>query len=397
MDDHKQFSDGQILTIVVMTQQLGNVISGIGLYARNLVEYLINDGHRVIVIAPEDQMPQGELAYTFISVPSPIAGDSQARWISLSLSFARELNKLRLQGAFDIVHFTDGREALFCKSHAPMVGNINDTYAASIKPLAFYQRYFNDWLLRWGYYRLVHLLEPVALKHLKKIVANSQYTANVIKEAYSIPEKQLSVCHKSISNARYEIIQDLRKKEPNHAARVLFVGGNMQRKGLPNLIEAAPAVLDQYPETEFWIAGRDKAEATMRSLCDQAGISQHFHFLGWQSQEDLLKIYSQADIFVMPSLIEAFGVVFLEAMAAGLPVIGTRVGGIPEIIEDGRNGLLVEAGDVPAMGKAIISIMGDQGLRERLRQAGIMTAQSFDIKNMMECTYRIYADVLRDH
>jgi glycosyltransferase involved in cell wall biosynthesis len=171
----------------------------------------------------------------------------------------------------------------------------------------------------------------------------------------------------------------------------------MQRKGLPILIDAASRVLEGFPETEFWIAGKDKAEPYMRSLCRQAGVSERFRFLGWQSQDDLLKLYAQADIFVMPSLTEAFGVVFLEAMASGLPVIGTRVGGIPEIIDDGRNGMLVKTGDVTGLGDAIVLLLGNQNLREKLRQAGLATARRFNVNSMMQCTYQVYRAVLSSH
>jgi glycosyltransferase involved in cell wall biosynthesis len=116
-----------------------------------------------------------------------------------------------------------------------------------------------------------------------------------------------------------------------------------------------------------------------------------------QSQDELLNLYAQADIFVMPSLTEAFGVVFLEAMAAGLPVIGTRVGGIPEIIEDGHNGMLVEADNMKGLVEAIVLLLGNQNLRENFRQAGLATAWRFDISRMMQCTYEVYRSILSNH
>ncbi len=86
------------LNLCVVTQQIGSVISGIGLHARNLVKQLCADGHRVTVIAPVDQRPEGEPGYRFIGVPPAWPGQNQARWFSLSLSFARVLNRLQHQG-----------------------------------------------------------------------------------------------------------------------------------------------------------------------------------------------------------------------------------------------------------------------------------------------------------
>lgn len=222
MNKQGQFLKEKRLSVVVATQQIGNVVSGIGLYAHNLVEYLLADGHQVCVIAPEDQRPPGKLPYPFISIPQPVAGDTQARWISLSISFARELRRLQREQAFDFVHFTDPREALFCHPNVPMVGNINDTYAATIMPLSFYHHYFNDWLLRWVYYGFVHNYEPVAMRRLQAIIANSDYTARVIGDAYHISEQRIHVCHKSIANERYASSLALREKESSHPPRGAF-------------------------------------------------------------------------------------------------------------------------------------------------------------------------------
>jgi glycosyltransferase involved in cell wall biosynthesis len=393
----ERFSKGKPLSVVVATQQMGNVISGIGLYAHNLVEYLLSDGHHVCVIAPEDQRPSGLLPYTYVSVPRPIAGNTHARWVSLSISFARELGRLQHQQSIDLVHFTDGREALFCRYKLPMIGNISDTYAADLQPLSFYRHYFNDWLLRWGYYRFVHACEPVALRRLQAVIAASDFTAQVMADVYHIPKDHLHMCHLSIATGRYTNMEALREQVNPHPPRILFVGGNMQRKGLPLLIAAAPRVLEVIPDAEFWIAGKDKAEPFMKSLCKQTGVSERFRFFGWQSQDDMLNLYAQTDIFVLPSLTEAFGVVFLEAMASGLPVIGTRVGGIPEIIKDGVNGMLVENDNVSELATAIVQLLGNKNLQENLRQAGLATMRRFDISNMMQCTYDVYEKVLTKH
>jgi glycosyltransferase involved in cell wall biosynthesis len=129
-------------------------------------------------------------------------------------------------------------------------------------------------------------------------------------------------------------------------------------------------------------------------LCHSAGVEASFRFWGWKSQAELLDFYAQADVFVMPSLVEAFGVVFLEAMASGIPVIGTRAGGIPELIEHGRNGLLSEPGDVVGLAESLLGLLADVPLQQRLRHAGLETAQSFDVERMMQCTYQVYQTVL---
>jgi glycosyltransferase involved in cell wall biosynthesis len=164
----------------------------------------------------------------------------------------------------------------------------------------------------------------------------------------------------------------------------------MQRKGLPVLIRAAPYILASLPKTEFWVVGEDHCIPRMKELCRAEGVEHAFRFWGWRSGSDLLKLYSQVDVLAMPSLVEAFGVVFLEAMACGIPVVGTYAGGIPEIIKDGYNGLLVSPGDNLQLAQVIIRLLQDDELRAHLAKGGIETAYQFSVQRMMQCTYEVY-------
>ena len=242
----------------------------------------------------------------------------------------------------------------------------------------------------------MHACEARGLPRLKAILAISHFTAEVMTCQYRLKPEQIYVCHYSVDPTFFAPAIELRRQMPSHPPNVLFVGGNMQRKGLPILIQAAEQVLKDFPETQFWIVGKDKAEPKMRNLCNKWQVASSFHFLGWQSQVDLVKLYAQADIFTIPSLTEAFGVVFLEAMSAGVPVIGTNVGGIPEIIQDGQNGLLVPPSNPEALAELIIKLLRDQTLKERFQCAGLATAQRFTVKNMMEITYGVYQKLLEN-
>ena len=386
--------DQQSYSICIVTQQLGKILSGIGLHAKNLVAHLVNDGHRVWVIAPIDQRPGEMLGYRFIGVPNPLFSKSQARWISLSLSFRSALINLHQKIQFDIVHFTDLRESLFCQSGLRMIGNANDTYAAKIEPLTYYRRHYTDWLLRWLYYLFVHSCEKASVKRLVAVMANSQYTANVIQKQYLPDASRIFVVYKSIEPDAFRDARELRNKLKKHSPVVLFIGGNMQRKGLPDLISAAPKILQGAPDTEFWVVGNDDAVPRMRSLCRDLGVEQHFRFLGRKSQSELAEIYAQSDIFCMPSLTEAFGVVFLEAMSAGVPVIGSRTGGIVEIIQNEVNGLLVNPGDHQELTQKVLRLLKDTNLRERLRNEGLETVKHFTVDKMMAETYQVYRTVI---
>lgn len=381
------------LHICVVTQQLNRVRSGPGLHARNLIDRLIRDGHRVSVIAPVAERPASALGYQFIEVAGTRLR-SQARWMPLALQFRTALAQLTRREAVDLVQFTDARESLFCAAARPLIGHINDTYAAELLSLRDYCEHYADGPQRWAYYHVVHILERIALHKLDVVVANSHYTAQVIRSRYALPEARLRVCHKSVEARRFASAVPLRAGLPPHPPRILFVGGNMQRKGLPTLIEAAPRVLEIFPDAEFWIVGLDPSQRKMEALCERKGVRHSFRFLGWQPQEAMPGLMAQCDAFAMPSLTEAFGVALLEAMASGLPVISTRVGGIVEIVRDGENGLLIPP-DAPAdLARAIISLLNDSGRRAQLAAAGLATAQAFSVERMMACTYALYQEVL---
>lgn len=385
------------MNICIVTQQYKNVISGVGLHANNLTQALLSDGHTITLLLPEDQAPQNTSPrLTIVTVKKPGFSQSQARWLSLSFSFNAALKKLETQKKFDLIHFTDARESFFCSPRAPMIGHVNDTYSAELKTPLEYKKNYPDWLLRWLYYSTVHFLESRQLKRLKLVVANSQFTANTIIQEYPNAASKVRLCYKSVDVERYRNVIKNLESMPHDPERqdILFVGSNMHRKGVPDLIKAAPGVIKEHPETRFVIVGKDKAVPQLEVLCHELKVDQNFEFAGWRSQADLLTYYERAAIFIMPSLTEALGVTFLEAMAAGVPVIGTNVGGIPEIIQNGVNGLLVPAESPSAITEALNRLLADKQLRESLAENARATLKKFDVSSMMECTYRLYKEVI---
>ncbi len=167
-------------------------------------------------------------------------------------------------------------------------------------------------------------------------------------------------------------------------------------KGHGHLLEAARVVLDQFPEVTFVVVGREKVDGYLRKLEDQAerlGIRDRVIFTGFRY--DVNRLMTAFDVLVLPSLWEGFGMVLLEAMALGKPVIGTRVGGIPEVIEDGVNGYLVEPGSPQQLAQKLLGLLRDQRLRSQMGQKGLQRVQErFDIKNNVRTVEQVYASVL---
>jgi len=142
------------------------------------------------------------------------------------------------------------------------------------------------------------------------------------------------------------------------------------------------------------VVGDNQNLGAMKALCRKEGIEEHFRFWGWQSHDQIQDHYRRAAVFVMPSLIEAFGVVFLEAMAAGVPVVGGDTGGTRELIQDGVNGCLVTPRDHRQLADTIVRLLEDGALRQRLITQGRHTVRRYTVEAMLERTYVLYQQLL---
>lgn len=376
------------------------MFSGVGLHANILINFLIQEGHSVTVIVSKNQIP-ADLPSTLIikSVNEPLFNLAQARWLFLSCSFSKALKELEAVSDFDLIHFTDVRESYFCRAKAPMIGNINDTYSADLQSISYYRKLYKDWLFRWLYYFMDHQIEARRLPKLDCVIANSRYTYETVINEYPKCHEKVALCYKSVDINRYKNIFQYRLSAGYETTTpvILFIGGNMQRKGVPDLINAAPYVVQKYPNVKFVIIGRDKATNDLMNKCKKLNVLQNFLFTGWRSQDDILEFYKQATLYVMPSLTEALGVVFLEAMAAGVPVIGTEVGGIPEIIQNNITGILVPVNSPNELAKAINDLLSDEKKRKRMAKRAHEVVNKFSIENMMNCTQNIYQEVAKKH
>ena len=157
------------------------------------------------------------------------------------------------------------------------------------------------------------------------------------------------------------------------ARRVLFLAWLHKDKGVLDLLRAIPIVLRSVPEATFVIAGRGIAGGedpdSIMELARSLRVEQSLRFPGWVDGSEKDNLLRESDVFVLPSYYEALPVGVLEAMACGVPVVATSVGGIPDVIEDRVNGLLIEPGQPDALARAIVTILTDDALRSRLREA----------------------------
>lgn len=157
------------------------------------------------------------------------------------------------------------------------------------------------------------------------------------------------------------------------ARTVLFIAWLQKEKGVLDLVRAMPAVMRAMPDASFVIAGRSVAGSetpgSIQRLARSLGVEHALRFAGWVKGEEKNRLLRQSDVFVLPSYCEGLPIALLEAMAWGVPAVATRVGGIPDVIEDRVNGLLVDAGEPSALARAIVDLLADDALRRAVREA----------------------------
>jgi glycogen(starch) synthase len=174
----------------------------------------------------------------------------------------------------------------------------------------------------------------------------------------------------------------VRQPRPDGPPQVVFLGRLEKRKGALELLQAMPHILAKHPGTMLTLIGSDRPHCPpgqdgqprthAQWLADElpALVRQHIHFAGRLPQDEVDRHLQNADVFVAPSRYESFGLIYPEAMRWGIPVIGCRVGGVPEIIEDGKTGLLVAPGSSSAIADAVVRLLDSPTLRNQLGTAG---------------------------
>jgi glycogen synthase len=186
---------------------------------------------------------------------------------------------------------------------------------------------------------------------------------------------------------------------PTGRPYVFAIGRLVPQKGFDVLVRAfASAVRDGFPY-DLVLAGDGSERASLQALVSDLGVRKRVAFLGATSREDVPALFTGSEFFVLPSLHEPMGIVNLEAMAARRAVVATRVGGVPELVGDGENGLLVPPGDAAQLSAALVTLAGDRDLARRLGEAGRARAERVDWSDIAleyDEVYRRAADHLRE-
>ncbi len=209
-------------------------------------------------------------------------------------------------------------------------------------------------------------LRERALCRADVVLAPSRDTADHVSAAQQVPREKIRVLPWALDPQMEALLSAAAKVAPPAnfpAGRVILTVGRWieseRYKGVDNLIAALPRLLIRWPDLQLVAVGNGDDRGWLEHLAAENGMRRHVHFLSGLNSTEVAACYAASEIFALPSRGEGFGLVFLEAMASGKPVVGGAHGGAPEVIEDGSTGYLVQHGDVSQLATALETLLRD--------------------------------------
>ncbi|WP_415820753.1 glycosyltransferase [Bordetella tumbae] len=382
---------------------------GIAVFSQNLAEALAQEGHIVHVITHSPDIDRVDLEHG-VWVHRIVLKDRERtpeavsrqvpqhiwNWSASALAEARRIAEHRNIDVIEAPIWDCEGIAFLLDGAWPLVTSLHTTLHFWI---ASHPEKSADskWMESFGTPMLS--LERELMLKADAVRANSKAIVEEIQKAYGFdfPVQSTRVVPHGMADVAVSAVED--SDHRGDAVNVLYVGRLEPRKGIDVLLEAIPVVMEACPSVRFTLVGDDTLPGPDGSTYKKAFLKRHSRqawlssitFAGRLEQEALLQAYAQADVFVAPSRFESFGLVFLEAMRVGKPVIGCRAGGMPEVVEDGSNGLLAEPGDVQSLAQAIIKLVDSADLRDQMGRAGLQRFQEhFTARRMSEKSGELY-------
>jgi len=235
-----------------------------------------------------------------------------------------------------------------------------------------------------------------------RIIVTSRYMAEEVVGFFHVPRDKVDIIPNGVERSIHrlsdaELAGFRRRFAADHERVVFFVGRLVHEKGVQTLIAAAPQILTEFPGVRFVVAGRGPLMEELRRMAESHGVADRFNFLGYISDADRDSLYQVADVAVFPSLYEPFGIVALEAMTAGVPVVVSNTGGFAEIVGSKEVGLLHTPGDPNSLAQAILHTLRypDEAIA-RARNALHVIDEVYNWSRIAERTLAVYERVVRE-
>jgi 1,4-alpha-glucan branching enzyme len=346
------------------------VIGGLGRHVGELTR-LLSRSEAVDVYAPVDAASASPpIGVRLHEVRVPPAPSYQRFW----LAYCDEAIRLAAGRDADVVHAHEWMTALAGANLAallrkPLVVNVHLPQSSA----------FNA------------AIENVGLAHADLVIVNSEAVRDELLSRRGVRLAEVAV----VPNGVDTVLFRPRRRERRDPGRVLFAGRLAPQKGVDVLLRAFEVVLRRRPDASLRVLGDGDQELYLRRFARYLGVARRVEFCGWCTDADLVENYRSAAVVAVPSRYEPFGLVAVEAMACGVPVVASRVGGVATVVEDGVSGYLVEPANYLELAQRIVALLVDEAGRAAMGRAARARAALFTWAQTASRTLELYRGVER--
>jgi glycogen(starch) synthase len=388
--------------VLILSWEYPPVIEGgLARHVRKLAEALVRQDVRVDVltrgVGPEVdldlgcQEDLGGVSVDRVREPGwPRDLDRFVAWVEqMNRDMLAAGEALARERSYDLVH---GHDWLVGKAAAELADKLGVPYVTTIHATEHGRH--QGWVDKPPQSH-IHSVERWMARRADAVIVCSYYMRGHVADIFDIDEGRVAVIPNGVDPSELRPTGDLqalrREFAEPHEKLVLLVGRLVYEKGFQLALDALPGVIEQVGDVRFLVAGSGTHEAELKAQAASLGLSEHGTFLGWIGDDVLHSLYRIADLCVVPSIYEPFGLVALEAMASGCPCIVADTGGLREVVPVGeRVGLRFNGGDAAHLGVMIERLLVDDALRDRLVAEASEHVLRFDWDDIAQRTRGIY-------
>lgn len=354
----------------------------------------IGGGERHLVDLAKSLAERGHAVYAALIPGSPLLSE-------LSFLPKRHILEVRMRNALD---FSGALKlARFARERAVELIHAHVARDYPLAALASWRAGNTPYVLTRHVLFPLKSVHKLTLRRASRVIAVSEAVAAALRRQGVFDPSRIVTIHNGIDMKRFATKASSKTRPATldkSSARLLvgMVGHLAPIKGQEEFVRASAIIASQRTDVDFVLAGEDKSRAgenraALESLIAQLGLGKRIRLVGWL--DDVRDVLGALDLFVSPSRSEPFGLVIVEAMASGVPVVASMSEGAREIIEDDVTGRLVPLEDAEALAKAIAELLADESERKRLSLNALNAVQRrFSLERMVDATEQLYAEVL---
>jgi glycogen(starch) synthase len=374
------------------------IIGGLSRHVEGLSRALALMGHEVHVTtldfpgaAHEEEVGSLHIHRVPVDLPAP----TFHTWVLLfNHFFEKKVGQLAKEfGAPDVLHIHDwltvpSGVAAKHLLRAPLVMTFHSTEASRSSHSPSPESAMVEGLEWWGSFEAA------------RVIAVSAWMKTEVASSFKTPPGKVTEIPNAVDPHKFEVEVDSRavrqKWKINDGERLITAVGRLTaQKGFDDLIRAYASIKRSIPASRLLVVGDGYMRGDLESLAGREHVRDNTTFAGFISEEDLVGILKSSDVVVVPSKFEPFGIIALEAMAAGAPVVVSKVGGLAEIVDDSVDGLEVEPNNPAAIAEATVRVLSDGALASRLAENGREKAKAYSWESAAKKTLETYQEAAR--